>query len=172
MPVDPAAVAHRLAASAEAIRALASAVPPEEARRRPEPDRWSVLEVVCHLADEEREDFRQRLDLTLNHPGEPWPAIDPEGWVASRRYAERDPREALDDFLWERARSLEWLRGLGEVDAERAYEHPRAGRITAGDLLASWAAHDLLHVRQLARLEWRRLGREAAPARVEYAGDW
>jgi hypothetical protein len=49
----------------------------EQARWKPGADRWSILEVINHLYDEEREDFRKRLALVLDNPDEPWPAIDP-----------------------------------------------------------------------------------------------
>lgn len=162
----------RLESGARAIEALARGVGDEQARWKPSPGKWSIVEVVCHLHDEEREDFRTRLDHTLHRPGEPWPPIDPEGWVTSRHYAARMLEPSLDAFLDERWRSLEWLRELDAPDWSRAAEHPRAGRLTAGDLLASWAAHDLLHVRQLARLHYQYVEEGARPHRVEYAGGW
>ena len=52
-----------LAHGAEIIRALVVGVTQAEAQVKPTPESWSILEVVCHLGDEEREDFRQRVDL-------------------------------------------------------------------------------------------------------------
>jgi hypothetical protein len=172
MPLDTTTAAVRLAASAETLRSLIAPVDAAQAAWRPEPGRWSVLEVVNHLADEEGEDFRARLSLVLEHPGAPWPPIDPEGWVAARKYAERDPGESLQRFLSERARSLEWLRGLRDPDWDCGCEHPVAGRITAGDLLASWVVHDLLHVRQLVQLHGAYVAARAAPHSTRYAGEW
>lgn len=169
--MEPEAAARRLEATAKAIEALARGVDGEQARWKPAPEKWSILEVVNHLHDEEREDFRQRLDYTLHRPGERWPKIDPEGWVAARGYAERDLDESLDRFLAERRQSVEWLRGLESPDLDAVYEHPR-GRVSAGDLLAAWLAHDLLHVRQLARLRYQHLAAAAHPYRLEYAGEW
>jgi len=51
--------------STEMIRALLSGVAPEAARLKPGAESWSILEVVCHLYDEEREDFREHLDFIL-----------------------------------------------------------------------------------------------------------
>ncbi len=170
MALSVAAAADRLASHAGLFRALVEGVSTEQARWKPEPDRWSVLEVVCHLGDEEVHDFRRRLDLTLHHPGEAWPPIDPQGWVTERRYNEGELRPALERFLDERARSVAWLRGLEAPDLERAYEHPSLGRMRAGDLLASWLAHDLIHVRQITRLRYRWLEGQAAPWRLGYAG--
>ena len=72
-----------------AISALVAEVDTTQARWKPAPQEWSILEVIHHLYDEEREDFRLRLDLILHHPDVPWPPIDPEGWVTARRSSDR-----------------------------------------------------------------------------------
>ncbi len=164
-------VRRELARGTEAIRGLVAGVTAEEARVRPAPDAWSILEVACHLLDEEREDFRPRLDLVLHRPDEPWARIDPAGWVTARRYNERDLDDTMAGFLAERERSLTWLAGLSAPDWSREYRAP-FGPITAGALLASWAAHDLLHGRQLLELRRARLLSLTAPHSTQYAGDW
>lgn len=164
--------ADRLAANAEVFRHLLASVPKEQARWKPAPEKWSLLEVICHLADEERDDFRARLRATLQRPPAPWAPIDPVGWAAERRYNDRDLTRSLEEFLRERARTVEWLGGLGDVDLSASCEHPKAGRITAGDLLASWLAHDLIHIRQMTRLHYGYLAARAAPYSLEYAGAW
>ncbi len=68
---------------------LSGIIDQEEAKRKPDPGSWSILEVVCHLLDEERLDFKPRLDITLHHPGEKWTPIDPQGWVIAKKYNER-----------------------------------------------------------------------------------
>lgn len=169
--MDAADVIARLESGAPAVAALVTGVADGAARLRPGPEDWSILEVVAHLLDEEREDFRPRLDVVLHRPGEAWSPIDPQGWVASRAYNERDPAETLAAFLGEREASLAWLRGLASPDWEARYEAPW-GPIRAGDLLAAWAAHDTLHLRQLVEL--RRFLDEAAsiPYDPAYAGAW
>ena len=136
------------------------------------PDAWSILEVINHLYDEEREDFRRRLDLTLHHPDTPWPPIDPPGWVTRRRYNRRDLAGSLANFCNERRHSILWLAGLQQPDWQSARQHPAAGRITAGDLLAAWLVHDQLHLRQLVELQYLYAARTAGDLRIEYAGDW
>ena len=160
-----------LARGADGVRALVAGMSPAEARARPSPEAWSALEVICHLYDEEREDFRQRLDVILHRPREPFPPIDPEAWVADRRYNERDLAEMLDAFAAERARSLAWLKGLSAPDWETEYTN-EFGSLKAGDMLVAWAAHDNLHMRQLVELRRSRLVGLAAPYDVEYAGQW
>ena len=79
---------HELQNSTEMIRALLSGIIQEEARIKPNPESWSILEVVCHLYDEEREDFREHLDWILHRQQEEWHQIDPQGWVIERQYNE------------------------------------------------------------------------------------
>lgn len=174
--MDLASAISALGANADAIAALVRPVDEAEARRKPSPDVWSILEVVCHLADEEREDFRARVGLTLRDPALPWPPIDPAGWVRARDYASRDLAGALADFLAERQRSLAWLRGLAEPAWDNAARHPAGFTLRAGDLMASWLAHDLLHVRQLVELRYGALAAEGTAKKavwdVRYAGEW
>ena len=170
--MDPSHLAARLEANAGVFRHLLAGVAAEQARWKPSAEKWSLLEVVNHLADEERDDFRSRLDLTLHRPGEEWPPIDPPRWAIERRYNERELAASLQDFLREREASVAWLRGLRGFDAAAAHRHPVFGAIAAGTLAASWLAHDLIHIRQLTRLHYEylrdRLGAEA----LEYAGPW
>ena len=150
--MDPQDLISSLASSRAGISALFYGVTDEHARWRPEPGKWSMLEVLNHLYDEERDDFRQRIQMMFEVPGEPWPPIDPQGWVTSRKYNERDVYDSLGAFEEERDASLIWLRGLREPDWGLVYKHPDLGDISAGELLASWAAHDYMHIRQLASL--------------------
>lgn len=166
------AIVNRLEAFGAALPALVSGVGDDDARFRPEASSWSILEVVTHLADEEVEDFRRRVRLTLEDPGSPWPSIDPEGWARERRYNESDLGESAARFVAERKRSVEWLRGLGDVDWRQAHEHPRLGSMRAGDVLASWAAHDALHLRQIARRMFQLTNRDAGDFTTRYAGGW
>lgn len=170
--VDLPAALGRLERQAQAIAALVRSAPDVELRAHPEPGHWSMLEVLCHLADEEREDFRVRLGLTLRSPETPWQRIEPERWVVERGYATREPQAVLDDFLRERERSLAWLRGLESPRWEHAHEQPPLPRLSGADLLAAWLAHDLLHLRQLARLLHRSTGTIAGGGGTDYAGTW
>ena len=144
----------------------------DDARWRPADGAWSILEVVTHLADEEVEDFRTRLERTLRDPTEAWPPNDPEAWAVERRYNEGDLNEVRARFISERHTSVEWLRGLEAPDWSKAYHHPRWGPIRAGDILVSWAAHDALHLRQIAKRMFQMAQRDGGEYKTDYAGDW
>jgi DinB family protein len=163
---------ERLATNRQVFEGLVKGSSLEQARWKPSPDKWSILEVINHLFDEEREDFRQRLDLVLTNPGQVWPRIDPQNWVTTRRYNERDLDISLNDFFTEREKSLSWLSQLSTPNWQNRYEHTDGRVITAGDLLASWLAHDFLHVRQLSRLHWQYVGAIADPYQTTYGGPW
>jgi hypothetical protein len=170
--VTPAEAARALRDTGAALVALASAFRGEEARWRPEPGRWSALEVINHLADEEMEDFRARVRMTLDDPGQSWPENDPEGWPEARGYATRDVGESIARFAAARADSVAWLEGLGEAAHGRPHLHPRHGPLGVGDLLAAWMAHDLMHLRQLTRLRFAQLRGRAGERATRYAGEW
>ena len=102
--------------STEMIRALLSGVAPEAARLKPSAESWSILEVVCHLYDEEREDFREHLDFILHRQKEEWHTIDTVGWVTQRKYNEQNFAEMQENFFVEREISFAWLQGLLNPD--------------------------------------------------------
>jgi len=156
--------------SAEAIEALVRGLDDEEARWRPEPGKWSMLDVIAHLVDEEKLDFRVRIDLTLRHPDREWPPIDPEGWVVEHDYASKSLPEVVAQFRRERDASLVWLRNLSAPDWNASHDHPQMGPVTAGSLLGAWVAHDLLHIGQIARIRYARNAAVSEPHPVEYAG--
>lgn len=169
--MDFATEIDRMAANGQRIAALVAGVSDAQARWKPTPDDWSVLEVVNHLADEEREDFRTRLDLLLHHTDQDWPPINPQGWVTARDYNSRDLAESVQRFVDARAESLVWLRGLGTPDWETAKAAPW-GPFRAGELFAAWVTHDALHMRQLVELHYAWGRHQQAPYSAQYAGDW
>lgn len=154
------------------VAALCGKLTSEQARWRARPDAWSLLEIVAHLEEEERRDFRVRIERTLRDSLEAWPPIDPPAWVREHDYQAQDLRDVLRRFALERASSLFWLRDLRSPDWNAAHEHPTLGRLRAGDLLAAWCAHDALHLKQLARWTYERTLADAAPFRADYAGPW
>jgi len=172
----PATLVERLATFPATIRSLVENLSDEEALWRPSPQDWSVLEILRHLLDEEREDCRVRLEHVLRDPALSWPPIDPMGAAASRGYRERSLGAVLRDFELERESSIGWLRGVLDAapatDWSRAFMHPKFGSIHAGDLLAAWAAHDLLHLRQIVKRLFGMLEARGEPFRVGYAGAW
>lgn len=157
--------------STEMIRAMLAGIDQEQAQVKPDAKSWSILEVVCHLYDEEREDFREHLDFILHRQNEQYHLIDPQGWITERKYNEQNFAEAQEKFFIERRASLEWLKTIAESDWDTTYTS-EYGSVTAGEMLSCWIAHDNLHLRQLVELRRVRIENLTKPYPIEYAGDW
>ena len=170
--MDSRALIQRLDANRSVFATLLDGATDEQARWRPRPEKWSLLEVTCHLLDEEREDFRRRLELTLRDPKASWPPIDPPGWVKERRYQDRDFALTLEEFIAEREQSITWLQSIDDPDWDHCFEHALLGELRAGDLLTSWVAHDFLHIRQIVGLHFGWASKVADPYTPDYAGEW
>jgi hypothetical protein len=174
-PMDANAIIRRLEAFPRGLVPIVERLTDAESRWKPPDGAWSVLEIVCHLGDEEVDDFRARLFSTLKDPSTPWKPSDPEAWAREKRYGEQELRPALQRFVSERAESVRMLRGLGDlsrVDWNIAYQHPKVGPVYAGELLASWVGHDALHMRQIAKRLWELAARDGQPYLTKYAGEW
>jgi hypothetical protein len=138
---------------------------------KPSPDKWCLLEILCHLIDEEKEDFRARVKFALtNSEGQP-PAIDPQGWVTKRNYAAQNFSEKRDEFFSERLESIRWLNPLNNEDWHAYFTHSKFGKFTAHYMLTNWLAHDLLHIKQITRLRYDFLTSRTGE-NLNYAGEW
>ena len=166
-----AALYQELQNSTVMIRALLADVTQEESQVKPSAESWSIVEVVCHLYDEEREDFREHLDFILHRQDDEWHQIDPQGWVTARKYNEQNLPEMQDKFFAEREQSLEWLLEMANSNWETTYTSAY-GSVSAGEMLACWVAHDNLHIRQLVELRRVRIEHLTKPYNLQYAGDW
>jgi hypothetical protein len=171
--MNAAIVIDRLERFPPVLAGLVGMVSDPQARFKPLSGAWSILEIVCHLGDEEVDDFRTRLRLALDDPKAEWPPIDPEGWARDRGYNQQDLHAALERFTGERAASVAWLRSLRSPDWGATVTRP-FGTMRAGDLLAAWAAHDALHIRQVAKRLYELAGEDGKPEGyvVRYAGEW
>ena len=129
------------------------------ALRRPEkPGKWSVLEVVQHLADSDLVwAYRVRRILADDRP--PIRGYDQDLWAERLRYAEARLEDALDQFAAVRRANLRLLRSLGPEQWSRAGIHSERGEESVAHLTRLYAAHDLVHLRQIARIRAALAGR-------------
>ena len=137
--------------------------------RRPDAKNWAAKEIVCHLRDEEAEDFGARLRVVIEG-GAAFAAIDPERWARERRYREDDGPRALALFRDRRTSTLALLGSTAAARLTPRVAHPRTGALSGLDLLAAWVAHDRLHLAQLAATLARGWADRWAPLRTDYAG--
>jgi hypothetical protein len=125
----------------------------EEADRHPDPDRFTIREVLAHLADWELI-FQDRLQRTRNEdePALPW--IDEGALAVERDYAHKEVQEQLRLFSERRAATVALLNSLSEGEWQRVAKRENVGRMTMEGLAVLIPLHDAYHQRQI--VEWRR----------------
>lgn len=138
-------------------------------RARPAAAEWAPVEIVCHLRDEEVEDFGARLQVVLDG-GRRFTPIDPERWATERRYLEDDGPRAFAAFRERRAASLGWLATVTPPRLTTVVPHPRTGGLSGLDILAAWVEHDRLHLTQLGATLARLWATRWTALHTEYAG--
>lgn len=114
---------------------------------------WTVCNVVGHLIHAEHADWIPRAKWIIEFgDSQPFPPFDREGHA--RLVRGKSFGQLLDEFAAARARSLRELRAMNfkPADFERRGLHPSLGAVTLSQLLATWPAHDVNHLHQIARI--------------------
>lgn len=143
----------------------------EEFNYKPQPDSWSMLQVLAHLVDEEVYDFRARLFSVVENPEKSLPAFDPIKTLASKALIDDDYNELLDNLMDERIKSVALLRSLDQDSWDLAFNHPERGLLSARFFLTNWVAHDYIHIQQINRLAYQYL-EQATDTALNYAGNF
>jgi hypothetical protein len=139
------------AATANKLARLIKGVPVSRLRKRPAPDKWSVSEILAHLADAEIVGgFRMRL--ILGAPGIPIPAFDQDRWVISGHYDKRNPRQSVEQFRTLREANLVLLKSLTPEQWKHHGVHSERGVETIDRITQMFAGHDLNHLQQIERI--------------------
>lgn len=136
----------------DALRDATAGLGPGELRRPEGPGKWSVMDVVRHLADTELV-YRYRMRMTVAQPGHPIPAYDQDRWAEALRYRSDDLETALAELECLRRANLAWLDGLSEEELARQGLHEERGPESVGRIVDLLAAHDLVHRRQIDRIK-------------------
>jgi len=136
------------AATAKKIDRLIKGVSPAKLRKRPTPDKWSVNEILAHLADTEIVvGFRMRLILGAS--GSLIAAFDQDSWVTSGHYEKRSPQKSLDQFRAVREANLALLKSLTPDQWKHYGMHPERGQETIERIVRMFAGHDINHLKQI-----------------------
>lgn len=132
-----------------AFRRLIEAIPPNRLDEVRIPGRFTPREVIAHLAEWEPI-MRDRVRIAVDKPGSTVKVYDEGQMAADSRYSESDPAEQLRILIRERARSIEYLRGLSPEDLQGHAYHPERGVQTVEDFANTFLGHDLYHIEQLS----------------------
>jgi hypothetical protein len=145
---DPIAVQTELL---DSVRELTSGLSKDELSRPEATGKWSILQVVEHLVDQELVNaFRLRSIVAEAEPL--LRGYDQDLWAARLRYGAAGLEPVLDELRALRNRNLRLYRSLSESELDRVGLHEERGPESARRLRALTAAHDLLHRRQIARI--------------------
>src|ERR1700690_633529 len=136
------------AAAPKKIERLLKGVSAAKLRKRPAPGKWSIAEIIGHVADTEFVGgFRMRL--ILGAPGTPIAAFDQDTWVTALHYDKRDVRKSLEQFRALREANLALLKTLTRHQWKQHGIHAERGPETVETIVNMFAGHDLNHIAQI-----------------------
>lgn len=140
-----------LAGTADAVRRLIDALPPDAGYDKPEGGGFSLAEHVWHLADVEELGWAPRFERLLFEDRPRLAGVDGDKLAVERRYNERPWRGAARRFIAQRLRTLRALArfGAGQLDTPATFGGRRS---SAGDVLTAMVAHDREHRTEMALL--------------------
>lgn len=139
------------AATAGKLERLIKGVSVARLSLRPTPEKWSVSEIIAHLADGEIVGGF-RLRFILGSPGAPIVAYDQDNWLTSGHYDKRDPQQSVELFRVLRNANLGLLESLDPDQWKHYGVHSERGRESIEDIVRMFAAHDINHLRQIEEI--------------------
>ncbi|HET9133613.1 MAG TPA: DinB family protein [Gemmatimonadales bacterium] len=149
------------------LRALLLDLPAPWTTATEGPGTWSPYDVIGHLVHGERTDWIPRLRLMLSEaPERTFAPFDREAML--HESLGKSLGDLLDEFAALRAANLAVLRAaaISSAECSRTAVHPSLGQVSLGNLLATWVAHDLGHLVQVARVMATRYREEVGPWRA------
>jgi hypothetical protein len=145
---DPYAV---LEATPDALSHAMSDLSDEQMARPEREGKWSVRQVLRHLADSELVwSYRLRVVWAEDRPQ--LMGYDQDAWAERLRYADSDPVKSLSEFNLLRRGNLRLLASASNADLNRVGVHAERGEESIGHMVDLYAGHDLLHLRQIERI--------------------
>ena len=145
---DPLEVQARFA---EKLKAAIAGLSDAELRRPEAAGKWSIFDVLCHLADSEVV-FGWRLRLVIAQDRPTITGFDQDAWSARVRGAYSDASSTIQQIAVLREGHLRLLRSLSPADWERVGMHAERGPESVRLMAKLYAGHDLVHLRQVARI--------------------
>ncbi len=144
-------ILSKLQETPKAMAAIFRTLSDDVVRRKPAPDKWSMLEILCHLRDVEQL-FVERYGKIANHDRPQLRMIEQDALAARLRYNEDDPAVALREFQALRAETVALLSALAQQSWERVGVHPKRGDYSIAAHAVMHVAHDANHLTRLRSL--------------------
>jgi hypothetical protein len=138
-------------AAPKKLAALIKGKNKKQLTRRPEPGKWSIAEIMAHLADSEIV-IGWRLRQVLSNNGIPLQAYDQDVWATTFDYAHRDPKESLEVYRVLREANVAMLKAAPRQLWENYGVHQERGNESIGHIVRMIAGHDLNHLQQVERI--------------------
>jgi hypothetical protein len=138
-------------ATPKTLESLLKRAPASKLRKRPAPDKWSVAEILAHLADTEIV-VGWRIRSILGAPGTAIQAFDQDAWAAAGNYAKRDPRKSIEQFRAVREANLALYKSLSPEQWKHFGLHAERGEESLQRILHMMAGHDINHILQIERI--------------------
>jgi hypothetical protein len=120
----------------------------QEADFKPSPEKWSVRQLVCHLADTQIV-IAMRIRLILAEENPTLGAFDQEAWATNLDYGKRKISQAIEAFRRLRGEDYELMKDLPESAFARTGMHVERGLLTLGVMVEQQAVHVESHVKQI-----------------------
>ncbi len=137
-----------LSSTPKTLKKLVKDASKQKLGKRPAPEKWSVTEILAHLADTELvQGFRARLIVGAS--GAPIQGFDQDAWAREFDYASHDPAQSLKDFVSLREKNLRLFEKLSGGAWERFGMHSERGKETVRRVSEMMAGHDLNHLKQI-----------------------
>jgi uncharacterized damage-inducible protein DinB len=133
------------------LRAIVSKLPASAITAREAPGKWSIGEVIQHLADSELVGGN-RFRMVMAHDRPPLLAYDQDLWAERLRYSESNVNDALEEFTTLRRSNVRLFEHATDEDFKRVGMHSERGAESLRHLLKLYAGHDLVHLRQIERI--------------------
>lgn len=134
----------------DGLRKALERIPREAWTYRPAPDRWTIHEIVMHIADSEANGY-VRCRRLIAEPGTQIMAYDQDAWARALCYHDQDIGDALELILWLRRTTYQLLRMVPEEVWTNRVDHPEVGSITLDDWLETYERHIPIHIDQIHR---------------------
>ena len=139
------------AATAKKLDRLIKGVSTARLRKRPAPEKWSVSEIIAHLADAEIV-IGYRIRLILGSPGVAIIGYDQDSWAASGHYDKRDARKSVEQFRVLREANLALLKSLTPEQWQHYGMHSERGQESIEKTARMCAGHDINHLQQIEKI--------------------